>query len=178
MSISAIASGSTNYLAALQSSARVSSSGSSSDSNPMDDLSQALESGDLEAAKSAFSKLKDQMEKGGGPGGPGGPGGMPPPPPPTSASSSSDDDSDEDDSSISSLSSTSSSSTSSSSSDPASLFNQLQAALESDDLETAQSVFATLQANAPKPPSGTGSSTGVSSTGPIGNLGNNVDVSV
>lgn len=171
MSISAIASGSTNYLAALQSSARVSSSGNSSDSNPMDDLSQALESGDLEAAKSAFSKLKDQMEKGGGPGG------MPPPPPPTSASSSSDDDSDEDDSSISSLSSTSSSTTSSSS-DPASLFNQLQAALESDDLETAQSVFATLQANAPKPPSGTGSSTGVSSTGPIGNLGNNVDVSV
>lgn len=93
----------------------------------MNSLSEALESGDLEGAKSSFSQLKSMMP----------PMGTPPPPPGGEASGTSDE------------------STSESAEETlADYIEELQEALESDNIDAAREAFAKIQEAAKSMPQG------------------------
>src|SRR5258708_30316540 len=102
----------------------------SSSSNPFSALSQALESGDLSAAKTAFADLLKNLPS-------------PPPPDDSSDSSTSIDNASSTSGSASTTTNAASSSSSTTSSDPLSI---LSTALQSGDLAPAQAAFSQLQA--------------------------------
>ena len=98
----------------------------------MTSLSEALESGDLEAAKSSFSKLKGMM---------------PPMGPPPS-------DTDEESAGEAEESSTTTDSINSTEETLADYIKQLEEALEADDLDTAREAFTKIQDSAKSMPKG------------------------